>query len=90
MKKDKQKVIGEELSDEQLTSLLELKGAGDESDDYYVLLQAYRRFRAEDFVRFVDFFKSAGRNTEAVGKAGKTIVDEISAHQNSKDYLQAF
>ncbi|MGY0217974.1 PA4642 family protein [Endozoicomonadaceae bacterium StTr2] len=90
MKKDKQKVIGEALSDEQIKSLLELKGAGEESDDFYVLLQAYRRLRAEDFVRFVGFFKSAGRNVESVGKEGRTIADEIALHQNGKDYLQAF
>ncbi len=88
MKKDKQKVIGEEVSEERLRSFLELKGPKNEPDDYHILTQAYRHLRVEDFARFVQIFKSDGRNIEVASGSGVSFKEEIASHRNGAAYAE--
>ena len=88
MKKDKQKVIGEVVSEEQLRSFLKLKDVGDETDDYHILTQAYRHLRLDDFARFAEIFREEGRNTEVFNRSGKSFRETIVSHRNGADYAE--
>ncbi|WP_163369445.1 PA4642 family protein [Endozoicomonas acroporae] len=88
MKKDKQKVIGEELSDERLKALLTLQPAVGSSRDYHILLRAYRYLRADDFARFIPFYLEAGLNLDARDSAGKTLAETITQHHHGQPYLK--
>ncbi|WP_257266575.1 PA4642 family protein [Endozoicomonas sp. ONNA2] len=89
MKKDKQKVIGEELSDERLKVLLTLQPTAGSSRDYHILLRAYRYLRAEDFARFIPFYLAAGLNLNARNSDGKTLAETITQHHHGEPYLKA-
>ncbi|USE38578.1 PA4642 family protein [Endozoicomonas sp. SCSIO W0465] len=89
MKKDKQKVIGEKLSDERLKALLTLQSAAGGSRDYHILLRAYRYLRADDFARFIPFFLEAGLDLNARNPDGKTLAETITQHHHGKPYLKA-
>lgn len=87
---DKPKVIGEEWSDERVRSFLDLQPWDRAINaDYHALLRAYQAMRAEDFERFIGFFVAAGRDLNAVGPEGGTILDLISEHRRSVDYARA-
>ncbi|MFK0573243.1 PA4642 family protein [Endozoicomonas sp.] len=88
MKKDKQKVIGEELSDERLKALLTLQPAAGGSRDHHSLLRAYRYLRADDFSRFIPFFLEAGFNLNARDGDGKTLAETVTHHQHGAPYLK--
>ncbi|KMQ72881.1 PA4642 family protein [Marinobacter subterrani] len=84
---DKPKVIGEEWSDERVRSFLDLQPwDASENADYHALLKAYQAMRAEDFERFIGFFVAAGRDLNATGGEGETILERISRHRRSVDY----
>ena len=92
MKKDKQKVIGEILSDERLQALITAIPEPDlnaKFRDHRILLRAYRHLRADDFSRFVAIFQAAGLNVNGQDEAGKTVLNIISGHDHSSLYLEA-
>lgn len=89
MKKDKQKVIGEELSDERLKALLTLQPTAGSSRDYHTLLRAYRSLRADDFARFIPFYLEAGLNLNTRDSDGKTLAETITQHHHGEPYLKA-
>jgi hypothetical protein len=87
---DKPKVIGEEWSDERVRSFLDIRPwDAAENADYNALLKAYQAMRAEDFERFIGFFVADGRDLNATGPDGETILDLISRHRRSVDYARA-
>ncbi|MDO3721414.1 PA4642 family protein [Marinobacter sp. chi1] len=87
---DKPKVIGEEWSDERVKSFLAIDPYDKTlNPDFHALLKAYQAMRAEDFERFIGFFREAGRNLNAVNERGETILDLISQHRRSVDYAEA-
>ena len=89
LKKDKQKVIGEDLSDERVKSLLDYNPHGDINADFHVLTKAYRALRPHDFERFVAFFKEDGRDINATDKQGNTFLTIVSQHQQlGSDYVE--
>jgi hypothetical protein len=45
--------------------------------------------RAEDFERFIGFFTEAGRDLNALGEDGQTILDHVSEHRRSVAYAKA-
>ena len=51
-RKDKKKVVGEPMTDEQIKVFLDFPPEEGENPDFHVLLKAYRALRAEDFERF--------------------------------------
>lgn len=88
LKKDKQKVFKDEWSDEHVKAYLERTPYGDENADFYVLNIAYRYMVADDFARFVTFFKEAGRDLNAVGPENKTMEQLLAEHAQGEDYLK--
>ncbi|SFL94088.1 PA4642 family protein [Marinobacter zhejiangensis] len=85
---EKPKVIGEELNDERIKDFLNLRPySADDNPDYFVLIRAYQSLRAGDFERFVGFFKEAGRDLNALSNDGQTILDHISEHGRSAEYV---
>ena len=88
MKKDKQKVIGEELTDERIKELLSLNPEDGVNRDYFILMKAYRALRTHDFARFVVFFREAGLDLEATGPEGRTLKAEMAEHAQAKEYIE--
>lgn len=87
---DKPKVIGEEWSDERVKSFLFITPYDSKlNPDYQVLIKAYQAMRASDFERFLGFFTEAGRDLNATNELGQTILDHISEHRRSVDYVAA-
>lgn len=87
---DKPKVIGEEWSDERVKSFLFITPYDKKlNPDYQVLIKAYQAMRAGDFDRFLVFFTEAGRDLNALGTDGQTMLDHVSEHRRSGDYLEA-
>ena len=88
MRKDKEKVLDEVWDDARIEGFLALR-PGDGSDvDHHVLLCAYRGMREEDFARFLPLFVAAGRNLNAVGREGKTLLEEVSEHRYGEPYAR--
>ena len=71
-KKDKVKILGEEWSDERVKGFLNTRAVDGESEDFHILLTAYRGMEAEKFSRFVRFYVEAGRDINAGSRAGVT------------------
>lgn len=88
-RKDKKKVIGEPMTDEQVKAFLAAEPETGESPDFHALLRAYRSLREEDFRRFVAFFRDQGRDLNAAGLDGKTVSDIIASHARGAGYLEA-
>lgn len=79
----------ETWSDERLSGFLSLEPAADMPADYSVLLKAYRGMTAELFSRFVPIFVAAGRDLNTTLEDGSTILDHISEHRRSGEYVAA-
>lgn len=89
MRKDKKKVVGEPMTDEQVAVFLEFRPLGDKSVDHYMLARAYRSLRAHDFDRFLSMFQAAGHDVNALDTEGRTLLQNISQHAQSEDYVEA-
>ncbi|MGB2248306.1 MAG: PA4642 family protein [Alcanivorax sediminis] len=85
-RKDKKKVIGEPMTDEQIQVFLNFSGEEGVSTDFHILEKAYRALRAEDFERFIVFFKEQGRDLNAQDPSGRTLLSHIEGHAKSDDY----
>lgn len=77
----------EEWSDERLATFLSLEPPAGVPTDYAILLKAYRGMTAELFSRFIPIFVEAGRNLNASLDDGSTILEHISQHRLSVDYV---
>lgn len=86
MRKDKAKVLDEQWDDARVASFLELRPGGGADPDHHVLLCAYRGMRAEDFARFIPMFVAAGRNLDAEGPEGMTLLAEVDTHRYGAPY----
>ena len=75
-------------SDERVQSFLHMQPLDGESPDYHVLLKAYRGMVPEAFVRFIAFFVEAGRDLNAPGPGGKTILKLMQEHRHAGKYIQ--
>lgn len=88
MRPDKAKVVDEVFDDERIRSFLDKAPLGAEpSVDFSALLYAYRSMRSEDFARFVEFFKSEGRNLSATNRHGQTVAQVIAEHRHATDFV---
>lgn len=88
MRKDKKKVIGEPMTDEQVAAFLEARPYADESIELHLLTRAYRGLRVEDFERFVVMFQAAGYDLNAaVDAKGKSFLAELRDHAPAEDYV---
>lgn len=88
-RKDKKKVIGEPMTDEQIRFFLNGEPEAGVNGDFHKLQRAYRSLRAEDFERFVGFFVADGGNINAQGPDGKTMAQIIGQHPRFQQYLSA-
>mgnify|MGYP000571990081 FL=1 len=68
---------------------LSLKPLDGSSHDYHVLLQAYQHMTPAFFERFLAMFVAEGRDLNAKSVENNTIVELISEHRRSIDYLAA-
>ncbi|WP_304639856.1 PA4642 family protein [Pseudomonas sp.] len=89
MRKDKQKVIGEPMTDEQVAAFLEARPYADESAELHMLTRAYRGLRVDDFRRFLEMFKAAGHDLDARGADGKSFLDTLAEHAQAEEYIVA-
>ena len=89
MRKDKQKVIGEEISDESIKLFLEPEPADDTPPSLHKLIKAYRGLRIDDFERFLGFFTEAGYDLQAKDAKGRDFVDLIAAQRQAAPYIEA-
>ena len=53
-----------------------------------MLLFAYRGMRENDFARFIEMFTAAGRNLDASGRDGRTLLEEVSEHRYGAAYAE--
>lgn len=81
-------VTDEWFTDERVRSFLEMKTVAGENPDYHVLLKAYRGMVPEAFTRFIEFFVEAGRDLNAPGPGGKTLLQLISEHRHGTEYAE--
>lgn len=81
-------VTDEWWSDERVRSFLDMQPVAGEDPDYHVLLKAYRGMVPEAFTRFIDFFVADGRNLNAPGPGGKTLLKLISEHRQGTEYAE--
>ncbi|MDF1643171.1 MAG: PA4642 family protein [Pseudomonadales bacterium] len=88
-KKDKVKILGEEWSDERVKGFLNTRAVDGESEDFHILLTAYRGMEAEKFSRFVRFYVEAGRDINATNQRGETLQHIVSQHACNKEYKDA-
>ena len=89
MKKDKQKVIGEELGDERIREFLSLQAPAGESQALHSLTRAYRSLRAEDFERFLSFYVESGLELNPVTPEGNTFLATLEQQRHAAPYIQA-
>ncbi|KGD65288.1 hypothetical protein Y5S_01181 [Alcanivorax nanhaiticus] len=85
-RKDKKKVIGEPMTDEQIKVFLDVPSEEGVSSDFHTLEKAYRALRAEDFGRFIGFFKAQGRDLNARDPEGRTLLAHIADHKKCEEY----
>lgn len=88
-RKDKKKVVGEPMTDEQIQAFLAGVPEQGENPDFHDLLRAYRSLREDDFERFLAMFVSAGRDLNAPGLDGRSLLETLSEHRKSDGYAQA-
>lgn len=88
MRADKAKVVDEVWDDARIESFLGKGPMGAETAEFSVLLHAYRSMRAEDFARFLHRFKAQGRDVNAAGRDGRTLLQVISTHSKSAEFVK--
>ena len=89
LKKDKQKVLGEVFDDERVKSFLEFLPPEGVNRDFHLLEKAYRGMNIENFITFVDFFKEAGYDLNAINSDGLTMVQIMNQHKQGIEYAEA-
>ena len=86
MRKDKAKVLDEEWDDARVASFLEPRPGDGDDADFQLLRRAYQSMRDSDFARFVPLFVTAGRDVNAIGPEGRTLLDELAEHRYGVPY----
>lgn len=89
LKKDKEKVLDEVWTEERVKAFLDIEPAAGIDKDFHVLLKAYQSMREENFEQFIGFFCNAGRDLNAIGPEGKTVLAEISSHRIATSYIES-
>lgn len=89
LKKDKVKVLGEHFDDERIRSFLNIDTTGLNHPDYVILERAYRGMNPENFTTFVGFFVQSGKDINATGPEGKTLLQIVQTHRHGGEYANA-
>lgn len=80
--------FGEDWSDERVRGYLDRQPPTGENADFHALVTAYKHMRAHDFERFVGFFREAGRDLEAKGPEGRSLLEIVRSHPKSGDFVK--
>ncbi|MEZ5573621.1 MAG: PA4642 family protein [Halioglobus sp.] len=88
MRKDKEKVVDEVWTEDHVKSYLNVRSYDGTAEDFHMLLKAYQSMKSEDFELFVGLFCAEGRNLNAFGKDGRTVLDVISSHRHGVEYAE--
>jgi len=88
MKKDKIKVVDEQLNEDGIRCFLNKRPADGSSEDFHILLKAYRGLNEENFATFISLFKGEGRSTSAQNKTGESLYDIVKKHKKSAAYTK--
>ncbi len=86
MKKDKEKVLDEVWTEDHVRSFLNVRPHDGGDADFHMLLKAYQSMRASDFELFVSFFSGEGRNINATGRDGRSVLEIVSGHRLGGEY----
>lgn len=86
MRKDKEKVIDEVWTEDHIKSFLNVRSHDGSADDFHMLLKAYQSMKASDFEMFIGFFCTDGRDLNATGKDGRTVLEVINTHRHGIAY----
>jgi hypothetical protein len=88
MRKDKEKVIDEVWTEDHVRSFLKVRSHDGTPDDFHMLLKAYQSMRVSDFELFVGFFCEQGRDLDATGRDGRTVLEIVSTHRHGVEYAE--
>lgn len=88
LRKDKEKVLGEIFTEEKIKTFFNYTAPAGVNADYHLLEKAYRGMRGENFETFIQLFLQEGRDINAVGPEGKTLLQTIKTHRNGEEYAQ--
>lgn len=88
MKKDKEKVIDEVWTEDHVRSFLQVRAHDGSDTDFHMLLKAYQSMRASDFELFVQFFLGDGRNLDATGRDGRSVLQIVEEHRHGAEYAE--
>jgi hypothetical protein len=86
MRKDKEKVLDEVWTEDHVRSFLDVRPHDGTDENFYILLKAYQSMRASDFELFVRFFQEAGRDVNATGKDGRSVLTIVREHRHGVEY----
>jgi len=86
MRKDKEKVLDEVWTEDHVRSFLNVRSHDGTPEDFHMLMKAYQSMRVEDFELFVGFFREEGRDINATGKDGRTVLEIVSTHRHGVEY----
>ena len=86
MKKDKEKVLDEVWTEDHVKSFLTMRPHDGSDENFHMLLKAYQSMRADDFKLFVGFFTGEGRDVNATGTDGSTVLEIINTHRHGVEY----
>jgi len=89
LRKDKEKVLGEIFDEARIKTFMDYTAPVGINADYHVLEKAYRGMRGENFETFVRLFLEAGKDINAIGPEGKTLLQIVKSHRNSEEYITA-
>lgn len=88
MKKDKQKVLDEVWTEDHVRSFLEVRPHDGSDEDFHMLLKSYQSMRESDFALFVQFFVEQGRNINACGRDGRSVLAVVEQHRHGAPYAR--
>lgn len=86
MRKDKEKVIDEVWTEDHVRSFLSVRPHDGSDENFHMLMKAYQSMRASDFALFVSFFTDEGRDLNATGRDGRTVLEVVATHHHGVEY----
>jgi hypothetical protein len=87
MKKDKEKVIDEVWTEDHVRSFLNVRSHDGTDEDFHMLLKAYQSMRVSDFELFLTLFCEQGRDVNATGRDGRTVLEIVGEHRHGAEYV---
>lgn len=88
LKKDKQKVIGEEINDDKVREFLSAVPYDAENADFHILTKAYRGLPPHGFEKFIQVFVEEGGDLNGTDSRGHTFLEAIKRFKRHPDYVE--